>query len=376
MKLFIYILLISVCLSKTSKVSFIRSQGNETPGVYKDTIVTGFFKRTTGCIAGDGGYSVPLTNNRVMWLMGDSHIDDYNATTATVPCLFQVRNTALLQPLNDWNNKHTSTLTGTVEGLKSFLKNQPNDSFFIWPGAGIVLKNTLYVYCNSLKNSGTGAFGFAAGGNDLMAQINLQGLKTKVYNLLPDFEGINFGVGFIKDAQSKWVYAYGQKYIPSKMECDLYVARFTIDNPLSGWQFWDGSTWKSMVRNATIIARQTGVSGTFHISRINNKILLLSSQLSINCDSGTEIYSATAHNFYGPFTERKMIYAIEERLEGHSPFFYAVIAHPEYINNKNELLVTYAINGYGTCVPDCNSNRMDPEVYRLQAIRVPCSIFN
>ena len=69
-----------------------------------------------------------------------------------------------------------------------------------------------------------------------------------------------------------------------------------------------------------------------------------------------------------------MIYTIDDRLQGHSPFFYSAIAHPEYINKKDELLVTYAINGYGTCVPDCRNNRMNPDVYRLKAIRVPCKL--
>jgi hypothetical protein len=353
-------------------------KGNESsaqnPIVYKDSSVTRFFQRTTGCIAGDGGFTVPLSNGKVLWLMGDSHIDDYDPSSKTVPCLFQVRNAALLQPAGDWNYPHTTTLTGNSAGLKSFLKNNNNDTFFCWPGAGVQIGDTAYIYCASLKNQGSGAFGFAPAGNDFLAKINIPEMAIAGYRELPSFNGISFGVGFIKDDKNKRLYVYGQKYVASKIECELYVACCPMDGIGSEWKYWDGAHWNSNVVNAKAIAVQSGVSGTFQVAKVKERIVLLSSELSINCDSGTEIYIASTSGFTGPFTDKKNIYAITERLDGHSPFFYAAIAHPEYINEKDELLITYAINGYGTCVPDCRNNRMDPDVYRLRGIRVPCAL--
>lgn len=62
--------------------------------VYKDSLATQFFRRTTGWIASDGALSVGLNDGRTLWLMGDSHIDDYDTVTSSIPCLFQVRNAA------------------------------------------------------------------------------------------------------------------------------------------------------------------------------------------------------------------------------------------------------------------------------------------
>ena len=138
---------LTLCLSTNNRA------GDKALAITKDSLVSRFFQREQGCIAGDGGFSIPLSGDKVLWLMGDSHINDYDSVTKTVPCLFQVRNTALLQPHNDWNNRHTATLTGTHSGLKSYLKNNGNDSFFCWPGAGIELKDNIYVYCSSLKNA-------------------------------------------------------------------------------------------------------------------------------------------------------------------------------------------------------------------------------
>ena len=336
--------------------------------VYKDSTVINFFRRTTGWIASDGGLTATLSDGSTLWLMGDSHINDYDSATGTVPCLFQVRNAAVLQPANNWDWHATTTLTGNTSGIKSYLKNNNNDTFFMWPGAGIQLKDTVYVYCGSLKNSGSGAFGFAAAGNDVMAKIIYPSMKVAGYDVLQNFDDINFGVGFIQSADG-YVYAYGQKL--NYLTNSLYVARFPASAPGKPWQFWNGTTWQADVKQAKAITNQDGVSGTFHISKTAGKILLVSSALSINCDAGKDIYTSFSNNITGPFTTRKTIYTIDDTLQGHYPFFYTTVAHPNFINDKKELLVTYSINGYGTCVETCINGRLNPDYYRLKAIRVP-----
>src|SRR6266498_4512578 len=67
---------------------------------YKDKEFTEFFRRTSGWTSGDGALSVPLSDGRVLWLFGDSHIDDFDPKTQTTPCLFQVRNAGLIQEMN------------------------------------------------------------------------------------------------------------------------------------------------------------------------------------------------------------------------------------------------------------------------------------
>ena len=339
--------------------------------VYKDSTVINFFRRTNGWIASDGGLTARLSDGSVLWLMGDSHINDYDSVTGTIPCLFQVRNAAVLQPANNWDWHATKTLTGNSTGIKSYLKNNTDDKYFMWPGAGIQLKDTVYVYCGSLKNEGSGAFGFAAAGNDIMAKIIYPSLEVAGYDILQDFNGINFGIGFI-ESNDGYVYAYGQKL--DYLTNSLYVARFKNNKLGSAWQFWNGKTWQPDVKQAKAISKQDGVSGTFHISKVNDKILLVSSALSINCDAGKDIYTSFSKNITGPFTERKTVYTIDDTLQGHYPFFYTTVAHPYFVNDKNEMLITYSINGYGTCVETCINGRLNPDYYRLKGIRVPMSM--
>src|SRR5690606_24969483 len=47
-----------------------------------------------------------------------------------------------------------------------------------------------------------------------------------------------------------------------------------------------------------------------------------------------------------------------------------------FINEQDELLITYNVNGYGTCVEGCKENRMDPDHYRPRGIRVPLQLIH
>ena len=67
-----------------------------TTSASKDARFTEFFRRSSGWIAGDGALSVPLSDGRVLWLFGDSHVDDLDPVTGTMPCLFQTRNAAFI----------------------------------------------------------------------------------------------------------------------------------------------------------------------------------------------------------------------------------------------------------------------------------------
>src|SRR5215475_6250013 len=79
---------------------------------YKDQEFTEFFRRTNGWTSGDGALSVPLSDGRVLWLFGDSHIDDFDPKTQTTPCLFQVRNAGLIQNTNGPGSAQTLIAPG------------------------------------------------------------------------------------------------------------------------------------------------------------------------------------------------------------------------------------------------------------------------
>ncbi len=358
------ILSLFLCLAIASCASRDQQQARVAPVAHKDLAFTQFFRRSSGWVAGDGANSVPLSDGRVLWLFGDSHLDDLDPATGTMPCLFQTRNAALLQATNDLQN--AQTLVGKGPGFRSWLKNSDDDSQWFWPGCGFQAGDTVYVYLNALrKTPAGGAWGFESIGHDWLAKIRFPAMEPIAYVALPSFNGIGFGAGFVLDGA--WTYAFGGKQ--RGIAGDLYVARFASANPAGRWSFWDGVTWNTNPTNAAAIGH--GASTSMHVCKVKNKFLLTTSAFSVACDQGKEIFMATSLRPTGPFSPLKKVFTLDDTFKGHYPFFYFPVAHPEFVSPQNELLVTYSINGYEPCVPSCAEGRAVPDHYRPKAIRVP-----
>ena len=341
------------------------------PSVQPEPESTHYFQRHHGWIAGDGALSIALSNQHVLWLFGDSHIDDYDSVTGTTPCLFQVRNAALLQPQGDWDPAHSQTLIGQGPGFKSYFKNQPDDQYWFWPGAGFQQGDTIYVFLNSLRKTKEGGlWGWTKGPRDYWAKIPLGQWDKISYEPLRDFGNVSFGQGFVQDKQKGYLYAYGSRL--KGISGELLVARVDLHHPEGPWQFWDGHRFQPALKAAVPVAK--GASNSIQVCQIKDQFLMISTAFSVGCDQGKQIYAATASEPTGPFSQPKAIYTLTDTLQGHYPFFYMATAHPAYVNAENELLITYCINGYSPCVNTCTAGRFNPDYYRPKAIRVPLDV--
>jgi hypothetical protein len=362
---------IRLCFALALIVSFVScatkpSTPREVVQAHKDPAFTEFFRRTSGWTAGDGALSIPLSDDRVLWLFGDSHVDDLDAS-GTMPCLFQTRNAALLHSQNDLQNGRT--LIGKGPGFRSWLKLPGGDHEWFWPICGFQTGDKIYVYLSALRKTAPGGmWGFESSGHDYLAKIQFPEMEPIEYCALPNFNGITFGNGFVTD--EGYTYAFGGKQ--KGLASDVYVARFRCDDPQGEWQFRARERWGANGTNAVPIAR--GASTSIHVCKIRDTFVLTTSAFSIACDQGREIYMSTSRSPTGPFSARKKIFTIDDRYEGHYPFFYLPIVHPEFINSDNEVLVTYSINGYEPCVSSCVKGRAIPDHYRPRAIRVPLEL--
>ncbi|MEO6148613.1 MAG: DUF4185 domain-containing protein, partial [Mucilaginibacter sp.] len=295
---------------------------------------------------------------------GDSYIDQYDEATKSVPCLFNANNSVLVQPKGNWDWHNTLTQPGN-RGTKSFFYDDAKN--FIWPMTGFQQGDTVYIYCINLRKTGSGQYDMKNMGNT-WAKIYMPTMKIVGYSKLQNMNEIGFAQGFINDPADKYLYTHGLK------DSKIYVARIPKSNVNGPWQFWDGSNWQADINKIAVIANAPGFS--VHFSKIKGKYLFLSSEFSMACDNGKDIYAATSNNVTGPFTARKVIYTVDDKVNGHLPFFYGALAHPEYINDKNELLINYSINGYAPCVPGCVEGKYNPDFYRPRAIRVPLSLLD
>jgi hypothetical protein len=338
--------------------------------VYKDSVFTNYFKRTSAWVAGDGAHSILLKDNRSLWSFGDSHIGFYDPATNTIPCLFQVRNAGLTMGITNPVSQTTYTGKGSPA---SYYALGTNNNYWFWPLEGYQNNDTIYIFLQRMHLTGSGNnLSFEEVDSGYIAKILFPMLTISSYSLLPEKNGITFGNGVVVDNVAGFVYVYGTK--PNTLGNDLFVARFPKSNIYNSWEYYNGSGWSTSASTAQKIYSE--FTSSFNVCKIKNKYVLITTEFSIGCDQGKNIYTQTADNPFGPFKNLKAIWQINDLLQGHYPFFYLANPHTEYDNGKNELLVTYCINGYGTCVNTCIGNRKNPDVYRPQAIRIPYKLID
>ncbi len=345
------------------------NDGNENPigETQKDIEFTGYFQRESGWIAGDGAASIDLKNGNSLWTFGDSHIDDYNASTQTVWCLFQVRNAGLTMGNSNPENQQTYTGTGSPASL---FQVGTNNEYWFWPNGGYTQNDTCYVFQNRIRSTGEGgSFGFESVDSLYVSKIFVPTMEVKGYAALGSKDDISFSLGPVADGGFQYI--YGDR--DNGLGRDIFVARFPENNLYADWEYYNGSGWTTDINQAEKIHSE--FTASFSFAKIEDKYLMVTTEFSVGCDQGNKIYIQTSSVPYGPFENKKMIWTLDDQLEEHDPFFYLANIHPQYSSSEKGLLITYCINGYGDCVETCIDNRLNPDYYRPKAIRVPYDNF-
>lgn len=344
---------------------------SQTSPAYKDDVFTEYFRRTSGWTASDGTISVPLTNGKTIWLMGDSYIDNYNATDNTIPCLFQVRNTLLVQDIASPSDI-TTILDNTQTGVnRTPVKLGGNSPTYFWPGHGYAKGDTAITFWQEYSGSDLTHV------QNYVAKIYTPGLsdasaikELTALSLPAEYE---LGTAVVVDSTEQFIYLYGFK--KDWIIFRPYVARFPLTQDVLGaWEFFDGDEWSSDVNTVSQIMATADdyVSPSFSVLKLQDKYYMISQDIGfLTCGLGRDIYSWESNSPEGPFTNKKLLYTIEDKYNGEYMITYNATAHPEFIKN-NELLISYNVNG--ACTNYCEdpfASRYDADLYRPKFIRVP-----
>ena len=338
---------------------------------YKDLVFTEYFRRTSGWTASDATISVPLPSGKTIWLMGDSYIDNYNAANNTIPCLFQVRNSILVQDIlhpEDFITILDNTQTGVN---RTPVKLQNNDATYFWPGHGYAKGDSAITFWQQYSGANYTHV------QNYVARIytpsftDASGIKKLEPLSLPaEFE---FGTCVVVDSADHFIYAYGFK--KDWIVFRPLLARFSMDQDvLEPWEFFDGTGWTQNVNSVQQIMASTNdyVSPSYSVLKLQNKYYMISQDIGfLTCGLGRDIYSWESNEPQGPFTNKKLLFTIEDKYNGEYMITYNATAHSEFIKN-NELLISYNVNG--TCTNYCDdpfNNRFDADLYRPKFIRVP-----
>ncbi|RYD93412.1 MAG: hypothetical protein EOP54_19230 [Sphingobacteriales bacterium] len=342
-----------------------------TANTYRDDNAVRFFERNNpaqGSVAFDQGNSIPLTwssnNGKVLWVTQDASDGSQLQSNGLFNCnnFAPTGNTMFIQPnINDWGSGAPNV---TRNGIRRIVDIQSGNTF-AWPGPGIEIGQHVYV------NVGEGN-GLTLTNQSLWDLTQSTGTAwTGVRTLPAGMSGqtaIGYSAGMVK-ASDGYVYVFGSQTTGFGYTKNIHVARFPQSNPQS-WTFWNGSSWTSTPTAGTTARIAEGLGSTT-VSFCNNKWVLMTMDQGFNCDATRNIYIATASSLTGPFSALTQVYTIKENINGNYARYYTPAIHPEHVNGRNELLLTYCLN-YGACgQSSCNGSYMDPYFYRVKGIRVP-----
>ncbi len=340
---------------------------------HHDSVFTEYFRPNSGgWTAGDATLSVPLPDGRTIWLFGDSYLENVNTTNNTLSCLFQIRNCMVVQDSIDPALLTTYIDEGQSGVLRSTFKLGPNDPAILWPGHGFTDADTVYIYLDEIDNATMSHLGL------YVAKLQLPGLQINGIYELPEHAGIIMGRAVITDTASGYRYIYGNKV--NWIVWEPFVARTLIGtNILAPYQFYTGSGWSYNPYAAATVSSEY-VSPGFSAFKMNNRFFILTQENGLlTCGLGREIYIMESENPWGPFTNKQLVYTIEDQFNGHYTLTYNAQAHPSFTEN-GELLVSYNINDRVDtlepfiCPSQCKNlgrDRMDADTYRPKFIRVP-----
>lgn len=371
MKQFSVVLLIAF-----GSLPFLKAQNLAHP----DSVFTSYFQREVGWTAGDATLSIPLPNNKVLWLFGDSYIDNLDTSDNTLPCLFQVRNTAMLQTKSS-PDQMTTLLDTAQTGFNRTLFRLSNTELphtYFWPGHGYVNGDTVYVFLQryhtppgTIQVNHLGTY---------LAKLSLPNLQIVSITALPDMQGFFFGRWVYRSPSSPWAYVYGNKVNGFKFE--PYVARVPANNPLGEWKYWTGSTWSTNLTAAAKISDYPVSPGFSVTNRLGKFYLFTQENGYLKCGKGQEIYAYTGNSTpYGNFGENNgidTIYTVPDQFQGKELKTYNAYAHPEW-NQNGELLISYNVSDGldSLCPKQCQNiytGRRNADTYRPKFIRLPWSV--
>jgi len=342
---------------------------------YRDDEITRYFQRDNkalGSVAWDQGNSIPLTwssnDGKVLWVTQDAWDGSSFQSNMKFPCnyFFSYNNSIIIQQSKtDWTpDDPNMTINSPMGRPKQICSNQAGTDWS-WPGPGVEITDKVYIQCGEGN-------GLTATNQSLYVLTQSTGtLWTSQRTAPAGMSGqarINYAVGMIKDSDG-YVYAYGAEGTSFGYASNIYVARFPQSNPQS-WTFWNGSGWGTDINTSAIIT--TSLANT-SVVYCNGKYVLATMDCAFNCDVTRNIYTSTATNLTGPFSSKVQIYKLNDYFYGKYTRAYTLICHPEFDNGRNELLITYAVN-YSACgVSECQGGWIDPNYYRIRALRIPYS---
>jgi hypothetical protein len=299
--------------------------------------------------SGDGGSSIPLPDDRNLWMFGDSILGPLNLdktypkSVKVVPNSFIVQEGGRLSMV--FPRPNSSDLDISVPGQNS------HEEWF-WPRTGTVSDDTVEIILGQIRRSGDhDSFGFTTE-KSVLARLSLPDLRVldliDLPNTVPELQQ---GAAILEDGNYKYIYGV---YETKSHQKNMIVARVRGTSLRGTWEYFAGGSWSRMATDVRPVMDDVGASyGITKIGRFYTLIMIVPFE--------PEIYAYFSCSPTGPFANKTPVYRTPESgrdgtYHREDLYSYNVYAHPEFSRNS-KVIISYSVNGTG--FPD-----HDPTVYR------------
>ena len=357
--------------------------------------LSALFNRKEGWTGADGAYSIPIGDNRTVWLFGDTwigKIKDGRRVDSTM-----VNNSAAAQELEtgEGEQKPLAFFWKSADGKPKALieperaaspgaqsQDSQSESWF-WPGDGAAVGGKLYVVLHFVrrKPGDSSCWGFVGAGHQL-AQIDnpLADPTSWQIHLKPLPSGIEWGNAVLEEGG--FLYVYGE--YPSAGEGffkhPTVLARISTDKlqnmDMESWQYWCNQTsggsagagsgssvgsglWREQAQDPQILMADGAPEMT--VSRVRGMPGFFATY--IRAGIGQDISIRHADKPEGPWSKPQTAY--HATLPSKQSFLYGAKAHPELATRDGEMVITYCRNS-----PSLQENVDHPEIYLPHAVTV------
>lgn len=297
--------------------------------------------------AGDIGASTRLSDNRIVWVFGDTVRDSSHSPRIVSNSMLISSGLCIAQLLapND------SAIIPDIAPRKVYwpmsvvrLNPKQIESLSLDPG----ITDVLVVLSGRIQRGTQSAFDFRFLGASASVFTVRHGAAPQLLEteeISPDSNSttqINWGAASM--IVGNWFYVYGSRQTgnPHEFGRELYVARVPVKRPSerSEWQFYDGRTWqRDLNAAAPVLPASQGVSQTLSVSKIKGRYVIVSKK---GGDLGDAVYTWDSRSPVGPWTAWRGIPA-PFKLSA-SAIQYAPLGHPEVPLKSGELLISVSRN--------------------------------
>lgn len=345
------------------------------------------FDRTSGWTGADGIYSVPLTGDerpgsagagtKTFFTFSDTFVGEVDEWGRRLPGSTLVNNTTALLRGGVPNPAKIQFFVNKDANGKPIAQVVPDTSpdHWFWPGDGIVIDNSGYLFSLRMRKGTGGPFNFAVDGVSLLTSdtATLPPLGTYDQVDTPLYLPAAGGVGEIHYGQALmpntaaagapapdgFLYVYG---IRNDLSKKLMVARVepALIADFSAYEFWDGSGWTGSITAAVPVTSR--ISSEFSVTPLGDGRYVLVFQLDGLSSDVAVRYGASP---VGPWTAPSVIWTAPEDERTPNTYVYNAKAHP-HLSTPGSLLISYNVNTFSF-----GEHFADADIYRPRFIKLP-----